>query len=241
MENNRSTYFVTALTEAYIATTGDFEATYEQVEFLDAPQQAQVYRRAILNLSNTKQGVEQSRLEMLWMIYSLGLVVYMGEGGAEYNPEDFPQWVSDELSEYETRDYNRRIANVVVNILQDVHVQHVNGKPYLGIYNEEITADLLISLKRITGKLMDIAPDYPTWSDAERQNVLAMIVSGVTREVVKEEVESIRSGKTKIMIPYFEEYGPNNTYIITMSLSADQRNLLLKLIEKVSEPVLEIA
>lgn len=230
----RSKFYNASLAEAALAMYGS-----DDVESLSPVQRAQVMSRALRNIGEAKSGLELARLEILWDIYAEGLVMFMGEDGKEYNPEDFPKWVADTLADEETIDYLRRLASVVTVIFADVHSAQGSYVDYVG---KEITVARLLQTRRVTGKLLDVSVRYPNMDRDQRQEVLSAILMGERRTDIRERMErQQRDGveRNGILLRYSESPLPDGRTRVVMVLTPEEMRLFRTLVSKTSEVVPE--
>lgn len=232
----RSKFYTASVSEACLAIFGK-----EDVESLSVILKAQVLARALKNIGEAKNGLELARLEILWEIYAEGLVMFLGEDGKEYNPEDFPKWVTDTLSDEETIDYLRRLANVITVVFQDVHSATLTD-PYLDYLGGKITVERLLNAKRVTGKLLDVSVGYQNMDRDQRQEVLSAILMGERRTDIRERLERQRQEGVErkgIVLRYSESPLPDGRTKVVMVLEPEALRLFRTLVGKTSEIVPE--
>lgn len=154
-----------------------------------------VAERAITLLFVQASRTKQAILKMLWEFHRDSMLLYRGEGGVEYNPEDLPQYVNEKFSKLMDDDpyYTDQMVFIILRILQPVYARQLQNKPFITPEGEVVTAELLVDSPKMLTKLRDISYIFEEATPKQQQDLLNAAVNG--------KIEDVRQAKNTIKNP----------------------------------------
>lgn len=189
-----------------------------------------VAERAITLLFVQASRTKQAILKKLWEFHRDNMLLYRGENGIEYNPEDLPQYVNEKFSKLMDDDpyYTDQMVFIILRILQPVYARQLQNKPFVTPEGEVITAELLVDSPKMLTKLRDMSYVFEESEPEQQQELLNAAVNGTVDDVKQVKNQIKNPGGAKITGSW-TVHSKGDSYSVEMSdLSEEQINYIEK-------------
>lgn len=197
---------------------------------LSGPDEARLYKQLLTNLFVTQLNLGDAILTALWHVYINALVMYMGDNGKEYNPDEYAAWALETFEPICHRDDLSRLVYIIERIFKRVYTAQSAKQPYITSNGNPITIEGLLE-GGVLSKLKIISALFESSDEAQRAELLDAVVTQTQRSVW--DIHHKISGRTIITIPYIEIVKDNNLFdILLPNLTAQQVRQFTTLIGK---------